>query len=47
MTYLDQADRAERLVTEIHESGGDALAVQSDIRDSEQIRQLFEQTVAT
>ncbi|MFZ1041927.1 MAG: SDR family oxidoreductase [Anaerolineales bacterium] len=47
LSYLNQADRAEKLVAEIRQAGGDALAVQSDIRDSEQIRLLFEQTVAT
>ena len=47
LCYLNQADRAEKLVAEIREAGGDALAVQSDIRDSEQIRHLFEQTIAT
>src|SRR5271157_5438202 len=47
VSYLNQSDRAEKLVAEIRQAGGDALAVQSDIRDSEQIRHLFEQTIAT
>jgi 3-oxoacyl-[acyl-carrier protein] reductase len=47
LSYLNQADRAERLVAQIREAGGDALAVQSDIRDSAQIKRLFEQTMAT
>jgi 3-oxoacyl-[acyl-carrier protein] reductase len=47
LSYLNQADRAEKLVAEIREAGGDALAIQSDIRDANQIRHLFERTIAT
>ena len=47
LSYHNQTDRAEKLVAEIRQAGGDALAVQSDIRESEQIRHLFEQTIAT
>ncbi len=47
VSYLMQADRAESLVAEIRRAGGDALAVQSDVRESAQIRELFEQTMAT
>jgi 3-oxoacyl-[acyl-carrier protein] reductase len=47
VSYLRHADRAESLVAEIRRAGGDALAVQSDIRDTAQIGRLFEQTMAT
>jgi 3-oxoacyl-[acyl-carrier protein] reductase len=47
VSYLTRADRAESLVAEIRRAGGDALAVQSDVRESAQIRELFEQTMAT
>jgi len=46
LSYLNHADRAEKLVADIREAGGEAMAVRSDIRDAEQIRHLFEQTIA-
>jgi 3-oxoacyl-[acyl-carrier protein] reductase len=39
--YLNNAERVERLVAEICSSGGDAQAVQSDVRDKEQTNYLI------
>lgn len=36
LSYLKQADRAESLVAEIRKTGGEALAVQSDVREADQ-----------
>lgn len=45
-SYLKQAERADKLVGEIVEAGGDALAIRSDVRDSNEIKSLIDQTVA-
>jgi 3-oxoacyl-[acyl-carrier protein] reductase len=45
-SYLKQADRAEQLVAEIRAAGGDARAIQSDIRDADQIKHLVDDTIA-
>lgn len=47
LTYREQADRAEALVAEIRTAGGEAMALRSDVRDTDQIRQLAEHTIAT
>jgi len=46
-SYLNNAERAEELAAEICKEGGEALAVRSDIRNSEHIENLIEQTIKT
>lgn len=46
-SYLAKADRADALVAEIRAAGGEAIALRSDVRDSDQIRALVDQTLAT
>jgi NAD(P)-dependent dehydrogenase (short-subunit alcohol dehydrogenase family) len=47
VSYLTNAGRAERVVSEIHASGGRAIAVQADTGDADAIMALFERVDRT
>ena len=47
LSYLNNEERAEKLVAEIRASGGDAQAVQADVRDTEQTNYLIEKVIQT
>lgn len=42
VNYLSNAEAAEAVVSSIHASGGDAIAYQADVRESEQVAKLVE-----
>ncbi len=46
VNYLARPEEAERVVREIAHAGGEALAVQADIADEQQVEQLFATTTA-
>ena len=45
-SYLQRADRAAQLVAELRAAGGDARAIQSDVREVDQLRHLVDHTMA-
>ena len=45
VNYADNAAKAEEVVNEISSSGGRALAVQADVANPEDVKQLFEKTL--
>ncbi len=45
VSYLSNADRADKFVAEIQAEGGEANALQADVRSTDQINRLVEQAV--
>src|SRR5689334_770408 len=44
INHLDQGGVAKKLVREIEAGGGDAIAIDADVTDSDQVRGMIEQT---
>lgn len=44
--YAGRKEPADQVVSEIQKGGGDAFAVQGDVRNSAEVRQLFDQAIA-
>lgn len=46
VNYAGSRADAEKVVADIHASGGNAIAVQADVSDPAQVRQLFDKSIA-
>jgi glucose 1-dehydrogenase len=44
INYLGEAVATEHLIKEIHAAGGEAIGIEADVTDEDQVRQMFEQT---
>ncbi|MDN5514706.1 MAG: SDR family oxidoreductase [Pseudomonas sp.] len=44
INYSSSASEAEALVADIHEQGGNAIALRADVAKAQEVRQLFEET---
>jgi 3-oxoacyl-[acyl-carrier protein] reductase len=44
INYSSNASEAEALVADIHEQGGNAIALRADVAKAQEVRQLFEET---
>ncbi|WP_257350678.1 SDR family NAD(P)-dependent oxidoreductase [Pseudalkalibacillus decolorationis] len=47
LNYLCNADRAEEVVSEIRANGGEAIAIQADVRDETQVSKLVSTVIAS
>jgi glucose 1-dehydrogenase len=46
INYVSRVDDAERVVSEIRSSGGEAVAIRADVQDEAQVRSMFKQMFA-
>ena len=47
VNYAGSADEAQKVVDEIRQTDGEALAIKADVGNPEDVRQLFDKTIAT
>jgi 3-oxoacyl-[acyl-carrier protein] reductase len=47
VNYAGNSDQAQEVVNEIRKADGDALAIKADVSNPEEVRQLFDKTIAT